>query len=322
MSKKLIAVAAAAALALTGLVATPSVATVGPFNATIDGTTEATANAGTLSTSANTINVPSANVLRYNEAENHTTGTLVRYGIVTPGATDTVTVTATGGVKLISETQFADVEDLTVASGTASLSVSAAAGEVDVYAYTTSTTAASITFSSGGSSEVVWLKGVTYDENAYKIAFTGPTTVALGGTMAFSGTVVDMFGNKVELDAHGDIDTSVIGGSLTPGDVTETDFDVDATTKVVSFELTASSTAGAMAISIALDPAHKATKVTAFGDLTATQFFTVNATDLSATVTALQAQVAALTADYNALAAKWNKRVASKKAPKKKVALK
>jgi outer membrane murein-binding lipoprotein Lpp len=45
-------------------------------------------------------------------------------------------------------------------------------------------------------------------------------------------------------------------------------------------------------------------------------------TNLTAQVTALTAQVAALTADYNALAAKWNKRVASKTAPKKKVALK
>jgi hypothetical protein len=321
MSKKLIAVASAAALALSALVGIAPATAVGPFNAVIDGEAEASSNAGTLSTSANTINVPSANVLRHNSASDHTTGTLVRYDVTTPGATDTVTVTATGGVKLISDTQFADVEDLTVASGTSSLTVNSAQGDLDVYAYTTSTTAASITFSSGGSSKVVWLKGVTHDENAYKIAFTGPTTVALGGTMEFSGTVVDMFGNKVELDDATDIDTSQIGGSLTPGDIAESEFDVDPTTKVITFELTASTTASSMAISIALDPAHKATKVSAFGDLVASQFFSVNATDLSAANTALQAQVAALQAQleasrpkatsvtkkrYNTLARKWN----------------
>jgi outer membrane murein-binding lipoprotein Lpp len=62
--------------------------------------------------------------------------------------------------------------------------------------------------------------------------------------------------------------------------------------------------------------------VTAFGKPVTTNFFNVNAVDLSAQVTALTAQVAALTADYNALAAKWNKRVASKTAPKKAVTLK
>jgi outer membrane murein-binding lipoprotein Lpp len=51
-------------------------------------------------------------------------------------------------------------------------------------------------------------------------------------------------------------------------------------------------------------------------------FVTFSTSSIAEQVTALTAQVATLKADYNALAAKWNKRVASKTAPKKKVALK
>mgnify|MGYP006898283914 CR=1 FL=1 len=61
---------------------------------------------------------------------------------------------------------------------------------------------------------------------------------------------------------------------------------------------------------------------TRFGTRVQSAFFATNAADLSAQVTALTAQVAALTADYNALVKKWNKRVDSRKAPKKKAALK
>jgi outer membrane murein-binding lipoprotein Lpp len=77
-----------------------------------------------------------------------------------------------------------------------------------------------------------------------------------------------------------------------------------------------------MAIGVALDSTVTAASVTALGTRVASQFFSVNVTDLSAVVTSLTAQVAALKADYNALAAKWNARVASKKAPKKAVTLK
>jgi hypothetical protein len=52
------------------------------------------------------------------------------------------------------------------------------------------------------------------------------------------------------------------------------------------------------------------------------QLSVVNNTGVVSQITALTGQVAALTADYNALVAKWNKLVASKRAPKKKVALK
>ena len=55
------------------------------------------------------------------------------------------------------------------------------------------------------------------------------------------------------------------------------------------------------------------TKVTALGTPVGTQFFSVNAVDLSAQVKALTAQVAALNADYNALAAKYNKLVKKSK---------
>ena len=199
MSKKLIAVATAAALALTGLVATSSVAAVGPFDVvSTQADTRSLANTnGSTGDLEHTILVPSQDVLRFADNASSTTGTLLRYKVVTPTAGAAISVTAAGGgAKLISATQLA-AGSLTTASGTSTLSITSdTAGDATFYAYTTSTADSTITVSSAGSSKVVYLKGDSAKTNAYKLNFSvSPLASAPSGELTFTGTVTDMFGN-------------------------------------------------------------------------------------------------------------------------------
>jgi hypothetical protein len=165
----------------------------------------------------------------------------------------------------------------------------------------------------------MYMKGISAKTNAYKLNFTvSPSSTAPAGELTFTGTITDAFGNLMKSVLASDITTTGLGGNLTT--ITEADYTQNATTSVIEFTTLNRDSIGAAAISIVLATAP--TKITAFGNPVGTQFFNVSAVDLSAQVTSLTAQVAALTADYNALAAKWNKRVASKTAPKKKVATK
>ena len=85
MSKKLIAVAAAAALALTGLVGiAPSNAAVGPFNVVdTQASTRSLANTnGSTGDLEHTILVPSQDVLRFADHASSTTGTLLRLSLI------------------------------------------------------------------------------------------------------------------------------------------------------------------------------------------------------------------------------------------------
>jgi hypothetical protein len=213
---------------------------------------------------------------------------------------------------------------LTSASGAATISITSdSAGDATFYAYSTSTADSTITVSSAGASEVVFIKGVSASTNSYKLNFTAsPVDTAPGGKITFTGTITDAFGNLMKGIVATDIVTTGLGGNLTT--ITEADFAQSSTTSVITFTAVNRDTTGAAAISIAmhtsLAPAAGApTKITAFGNPVGTQFFTVNAVDLSAQVTALTAQVAGLIADYNALAAKWNKKATK---AKNKVALK
>jgi hypothetical protein len=327
MSKKLIAVASAAALALSALVAAPATA-VGPFNVTTVGSISiANGSTGDLES---TTNVPTQDVLRYNNVANGaatTTGTLVRYDVVTPLGGAAVSVAAAGGgAKLISSTQFAKLSEQTTTSGTATLSITSdSTGAVEFYAYTTSTSDSTITVSSAGASQVLYMKGVSAKGNSYKLNFTAsPTNTAVGGKVTFTGTITDAFGNLMKLVDAADLTVTGLGGNL--GAAALVDYVQSTTTSVITFDVVNRDTAGSAAMSIsmggALAPAGVPTKVTAFGTPVGTQFFSVNALDLAAQVTSLTAQVAALTADYNKLAARWNAKVANKTTLKKKVALK
>jgi hypothetical protein len=328
MSKKLIAVASAAALALSAFVATPAMAA--PFSVTVLG--EFGTTAGTTATDAIVVNAPSQDVLRFDNTDGSgvsTTGTVIRFDVVTTVGSAGVTATATGGVKLLTAAQAgaseADLEDLTTASGTASITDTTTTGAtVSMYAYATSTTAGTVTITQNGTSNstVLFVKAKSEKTNSYKLNFTVTPATAAGADVTFTGTITDMFGNLMTLDTA-DLVVDGIGGNLATPIATRTDFAVNSTTKVHTWKMKNRDTNGAAAMLVKLNSSTaQADEVTAFGDRVTNQFFNVTAVDLAAQVTALTAQVAALQAivdrkvtkkRYNTLARKWNRAFPSQK---------
>jgi hypothetical protein len=327
MSKKLIAVASAAALALAGLVAIPTAANAAVFSVTVTGhATNDTARDGSTATKSAQINVPTNDVLRFVAGGGAavTNGTALKLAVVTPGSTDAITITTTGGVKVITKSTF-DSGDATSATGSAT-STTASASAAELYAFTTSTAAGTAVISSGGSTQTIHISGLS--TFGYKMNFTAGAATPIGGKFTLTGTVVDAFGNNLTTAlAATDLQITILGGSaakavgVVAADA-DTTYAYNSTTKVYTVTGNVRDSAGSQAVSLNILAARAGTKVTAFGDPIDNVFFTITAADLSTQITALTAQVAALTADYNALATRWNKKVDSKKRVSKKVALK
>jgi hypothetical protein len=313
MSKKLIAVASAAALALTALVG------VAPASATVTLTvTGADSGDGTSSTPY-LESVPVANIL------DAATSIAVT---ATATAGDVMTVTATGSVRILDAVTGASAGTLySAASGLTSYTVTITSDDTtkDFIVYNTSTTAGtfqvslkSATASATGAAQ--YMKGVA--GTAYNFNVTAPATTAAGTASEVTFTVTDQFGNVLENVAAASTfianNDSVAGLGTVPtlGAATW-----DATRKVYKASLSAVATPTEFAYILTV-PTSDVADVSGLAKAKRGGFFAINAAGASAQVTALTTQIAALTADYNALAAKWNKRVASKTAPKKKVALK
>jgi hypothetical protein len=314
MSKKIIAVAAAAALALTALVAPANAAqaslTLLPTT-TVNGTVTGD---GLISTTAWVTPVPSQDVLRLTETASRS---VLSLEIKTRSNNAAVTVTSTGAVKLITAAQLAATTTTTTATGTQSLSLTSNdSGVATFYAYSTSTTAGSITATESGTtpaSNTGWVIGSTSAANAYKLAAVSPTIGGIGSLIEYSATVVDMFGNAIT--------TATVASATLGGDATGADSPMlyDAVTKVYEGDFTNRTTAGQVALLVSI--AVSADTVTAFGAKSTSVFVNINGADLQATVTALQAQVAAQAAilavsrldensvtqkKYNTLVRKWN----------------
>jgi hypothetical protein len=327
MSKKLIAVVSAAALALTGLVAVaPANASAGPFQVS---TSVGQASGTGIASGASALNilVPSQDVLRYDSnsptSGATTTGTVARVTIQTTTVAATVNLVATAGTKLLTLAQCDALTTLNSTSGVDTLSVvsdSSADAVFCVFTTTTANTTVTATQAGTSNSAVINVRGVSAKKNGYKMTLTAsPLTTSPSGVIKVSGTVVDMFGNAMTGHVVGDFTVTGLG---LPSSPTVSEFVANSTTGAFSFEVTNRTTTGAGALNVVLAAAALADAQTRFGTRVDSAFFATNAVDLSAQVAALTAQVAALTADYNALVTKWNKRVDSRKAPKKKAALK
>jgi len=296
MSKKLIAVASAAALALSVLVAMPAAA-LAPTVA-ISGTT----GGGTGTSSSNA-------VIRVPDANSAVSGTNALTFLVEELETgDVVRVTSTGSVKLIdtaANVANSAIYDITAAHKTSIEKTRSSDADYTFYVQSTSTTAGtvvvSVTRAGLSSSTTHYVKGSA--GNKYKITdVTGvPTTMANAATSAVTFKITDYFGNAVES----------LSNSVTTGNLSTPTWDSSA--KVFKSTLTAASSS---AFTVEIDLG--ATDVAGFADATDSYVSVVNFAGNSALAT----QVASLISDYNALAKKWNKRVASGTAPKKKVALK
>jgi hypothetical protein len=288
MSKKLIAVAAAAAIALTGLVAAPSFATTAVSGS---GTGDGLATA-----SARVLPVPSDN-----EVDSTDYATLT----VTSAAAKTVTATATGAVKILTATTQADGTDWPASAGSQSVSLSTGvATSVTIYVFTTSTEVGTVVVNDGvGNTQTFYIKGSAGDP--YNIKVTAPQFVGAGQNGKVDVVVTDVFGNAivtntaVRLDAvvtNYDLKATVVGGDaaiLTDSEA----FTYDTIRKAFVGNIVGRTTSGQIALSVQLTLSAAAiTTVTGFADPVDTFFTVLNGGDQSVAITTLQAQVAALQA--------------------------
>jgi len=296
MSKKLIAVASAAALALSALVAMPAAAA--EPTVTLVG---AAAGTGTSSSNA-TIRVPDSNTITR-------TGNAIEYTVTNLETGDVVRITTSGSVKAIDtaiDVANSAVLDVTTAHKSSLEKTRTTNLPLVFMVQTTSTTAGtvvvSVTRTGLTSTSTTYVKGIA--GAPYKITdVTGvPTTMAKLATAAVTFKVTDIFGNAVETVPGGITKTANLGA-----------VSWDSSAKVFKSTLTAATSS---AFTVELDLG--AVDVDGFADSTDSYVSVVNFAGNSSLAT----QVASLISDYNALAKKWNKRVASRTAPKKKVALK
>ena len=326
MSKKLIAVASATALALTAFVAVPSMAANGDYSVTV--TTKIAGTGADATTNAITLNVPTGDVIRASATTTDTTALTIT--VATTTATGAVSATSTGGVKLLTQAQLDATTTTTSATGAQSLSMAAAAYSAVFYATTTSTTGGTIVVSNGGNTTTLYVKGVS--ANGYNIALSGPTIASKGVIYSFTAVVKDMFGNPTTgLVAANFVSTGLGAFADAP---TETVTESTATPGTYTIKLAAADTdaTGAGLLSVVLTTKVYGA-VAAFGDLVDTATLSVNSSDPATQITALQAQVTALTVQlaesrskaksvtkkkYNTLARKWNSAFPSQKVALKK----
>jgi hypothetical protein len=303
MSKKLIAVAAAAALALTGLVAAPAQASA--FSVTVDGSA---ATAGSVTADAVQPHTsPIAGELIHNGT---TTGTVVRY-VVTTTAAALVEVSSAKGVKVLESLVDADNVALKLGAGTTGLSKNTTAGGTYAFfAYTTSTTYGTVTIKVGSNSNTYFLKnraGGAY--NLVDVKF--PSSLVAGviegdSTDYITFRITDVFGNALT-DAAGQAAITTFG-------VTAESVQYSETLKVYRSKLHSAAATGNSAL-VTLTAPDGDLSVNGFPKSNLTAFSNLSAASLAEQVKTLTAQVADLQAivdrkvkkkRFNTLARKWN----------------
>jgi len=297
MSKKLIAIASAAAIALSAFVALPAasaplviVYTNGNDVVATEYATSALATAGSA-----TMDVPSNNVLEYTDTADR--DSLMKV-VVTTVSGDVVNASATNA-KIVSSVQTSAGLDQDSTAGASTFSKTATSTSVTFYVFTTSTAVATLKTTVAGNSEEIFFKASAGPE--YNISVTHPTSVAAGLTPASDNlkvTVKDVFGNNV---SGATVSASVFGGGGAVDDATP---DYSSTSKTYGAKLSSTS-AGTFALTVSIT----ATDVDGLPDAVSEYFATLNSSSPDTTIAALTASVAALTADYNALAVKFNKKV-------------
>jgi hypothetical protein len=317
MSKKLIAVASAAALALTALVG------VAPANANvvvaIAAGNNADSGAGT-SASPYLESVPVANVL--------TALTSIQFDVTTVVG-QTMTVTATGAVRILPEITGSAADNLfTTASGTTTYTEVAESTTTSFIAYNTSTTAGTIQISlksptTSASGDLIYIKGVK--GTAYNYNMTAPASIATGAAGELTFTVTDMFGNVIEDD---DTEKSTILSSVTIAGVSAPSkgpaVSWDSSRKVYYLSIAAQSTTTPFGVTLSV---ASITDVGGLAKAKDTAYAAINSPAAAAANASLTSQVAALTAQvagmvtkkrFNKLARKWNAAFPSQKVKLKK----
>ena len=316
MSKKLIAVSAAAALALTGLVG------VAPANAnaptitftTQNGSATATTTTGTASDPVRQ-NVPDTNTLA-DVSSVRKSATLAFANIA---AGDVLTVTTSGKVRIVTA-QTAGSADVNVTTlGTQSFSrtftTAPQGGNFSLFASVTDTTTTEIKWSvsrtGSTTSGSLWVRGVA--GQAYAVTdIVAPATLASGASFEVRFAVRDVFGNQLETTP---ITAGVIGAANSVNAVW------DSANKWHDATITSNTNRAFIVTIDGNGSTDNPGDVAGYADSTISSLVVVNGASsapatVSTQVSTLTAQVAALTAQlaasvtkkkYNKLARKWNR---------------
>ena len=317
MSKKLIAIASAAALALAALVAVPAGAAAGDIDVQDD---TGSLSGGLTAKTAFPVNVPVDNEFTESDDDYLT----VEVSPVVSGGT--ITATSNGSVKLLSSEAKADADaPANTKTGTSSVSEKAVLlGDVTFYVYSTSTTAGSVTIRNGDNVKVIYVKGTAGEAHTLTAKF--PTSLNSSTASKIDATVKDVFGNVLTGSAgesFGDVASTLTAGrSLTVAaigaatTVDPTAFTWNTTRKVWVGEVIGTTGGGQASITVTLDDPDTDYETAELADPKLIAFSTANAADLATQIANLEAKLANTVskAKYNNLVKKYNKITRGKKA--------
>jgi hypothetical protein len=322
MSKKLIAVASAAALALTGLVGVAPASATAPTVTftTQNGSATATTTAGTAAAPVRQ-NVPDTNTLA--DVSSVRKSATIAFANIAAG--DTLTVTTSGKVRIVTAQTVGsadvDVTKLGTQSFSRTFSDAPSGGNFSLFASVTDMETTEIKWSvartGSTTSGSFWIEGVKGE--AYALTdIVAPATLAAGASTEVRFKVRDVFGNQLETAS---ISSGVAGAANTIAATW------DAGNKWHEATIT-SSTNRAFILTLDGDNGVTITDVAGFADASVTALVVVNGAasapaTQSAQIAALTAQVAKLSQrvskkKYNSLARKWNAAFPSQKVALKK----
>lgn len=237
------------------------------------------ANVPTINTTAATVvaNATAVNVPADNKVE---AGDTISFAVSGLETGTTVSVSSTGGVKLITALHTTDAP-VTASAGSTSLSIATGTGNSALfYAFTTTTSTGSVVVSTPGNTRTYYLKGTAGP--AYNLAITlasaGSTSQVLDGV----ATITDIFGNAVA-DTY---TATAINGTVAGVAATLS------TTGADAFTVTLPATAGTAALQFALG--NVPTDVTGMAKAVKTVDRFITITDIASVNAALVAQNKAL----------------------------
>jgi hypothetical protein len=324
MSKKLIAVASAAALALTALVG------IAPASATAPTVVFDTSNVAVTSTTPGTASVPMLqNVPDTNTLDGHDSADIEFSNIA---AGDTMTITTSGKVRLVAAMTVGSADVDVTKLGTQSYTntftsapASPGAGQFTIFVSVTDTTATEIKWSvartGSTTSGSLWIKGVA--GQAYKVTdIVAPSALASAASTEVRFKVTDVFGNQLETTPI----TAAVTGAANPINAVW-----DSANKWHDATITSNTNRVFILTIDGNGSIDNPADVAGFADESISSLVVVNSA--ASLPTAVNAQVAALTAQlaasrpiatsvtkkkYNTLARKWNAAFPSQKVALKK----
>ncbi len=307
MSKKLIAVASAAALALSALVVVPAGATLVQSPATINLTVD-----GAIGTTAGTLAQPiSLKLPGMNDLS--VANTLAAVTVTSDLKTRAVTITAGAGATLLDEAPDS-TNKYNAKSGSKVLSLtSTSTGSTEFYVYTTSTAKTKITVAYAAAagkedSDAVefYVQGAVDPTLAWNVEVDAVKPVAVGKSGFVTLKVTDVFGNNItkEADTAGLVKLTVAGaGQANSGGAFA--YHTASERLRASFDVTRSGTYG-IGVELDADDTDTVVDSDSWGAAKSVFFTSVSAAALDVQVATLTAQVAALQAQLDASRLKVN----------------